>query len=70
MTYRLERVTDYKINGVRDVILICESKEFNEVQKKFMSLISLPHFGYYQIIREDIIDSERTQKHSVKDNKV
>lgn len=70
MTFRLERILDYKINGVRDVTLIFESDSYSEVNEKFHALVPLPHFGQYQIIREEFITSERIHRNSTKDNQV
>lgn len=59
--YRLERITDYTLNGQRDICIVFESGDLREVTDRLHKLAPLPHFGKYQIIKEVFITNEYAQ---------
>ena len=59
--YRLERITDYVLNGQRDITIIFESADLREVTDRLHVLALTPHFGKYQIIEEVFITNEYAQ---------
>jgi hypothetical protein len=69
--YRIERITDYLLNGQRDICIILETPDLREATDKMHELALVPHFGKYQIIEEVYVTNEYAQdKKSTEVNRV
>lgn len=68
MNYRLERVLDYTYKGQRDIVLVFESDTYTKVYQFMLDLLPVSHFGFFQIVKIEIIFHERPHRVEVKDN--
>lgn len=69
--YRIERVTDYVLNGHRDIVIVLETPDLRVATDRLHQLALLPHFGKYQIIEEVYITNEHAeQKKSTETDRV
>ena len=59
--FRIERITDYKLNGQSDISIVLETPDLREATDKMHELALVPHFGKYQIIEEVYVTNEYAQ---------